>query len=113
MLLGLFSVSVFATDFKLTSLEKVLIEVESFLRHSGCKTQLGHNGVVQASKDSSTVSVKIIFFNSDNSIDQGVVCYISTNDATLYDSLSQDLDSFGALNNIKINIIKMENYSSL
>lgn len=113
MLLGLLSVSVSATDFKLTSLERVLIEAESFLRHSGCKTQLGHNGVVQASKYSSSISVKVIFLNTDNSIDQGVVCYISTNDATLYDSLSKDLDSFGALNNIKINIIKTENYSSL
>lgn len=112
-LLGLFSVSVFAVDFKFSSQERVQIEVESFLRHSGCKTQLGKNGLVHASKDSSKMEVKVISLNSDNSQDQGVICYISTNNAASFDSLSKDLDLFGLLNNIKIEIIKTDNHSSL
>lgn len=113
MFLGLFSVSVFAVDFKLTPSEKVQIEVESFLRHSGCKTKLSQNGTVHASKDNSTVSVKSISLNRDDSQPESVLCYISTTNTALYDSLYQDLNIFGTLYNINIDIMKFKGDSPL
>ncbi len=104
-LLGLFSVSLFAVDFGLSSSEKVQIETESFLRHSGWTTEFQNNGVVTAYKDSSSIKVTVIALHSDD-LPQGVVCYISTSDTPIYDSLSQDLASFGSLYNTAINIIR-------
>jgi len=105
-MLGLFSVSVFAIDSNLTSQERVQTEAESFLRHSGYKTKIDKNGVVHSSKNNSTIRVKIIALSSDGPNDQGVLCYISTKDSVLYDSLSKDLDSFEKLSNINITIMK-------
>jgi len=109
ILTGVLSLSVFGADnFGLTNTQRIIIETESFLRHSGYRTLLPENGIVKAINGSSSVKVKLISLSSDSKIDQGVVCYVSTSDSDIFDKLSSDLESFASLHNITINLIRAE-----
>ncbi|HBM14932.1 MAG TPA: hypothetical protein DD381_01060 [Lentisphaeria bacterium] len=95
-----------ANNFGLTSQQRILIEAESYLRHSGYSTFTTRYGnYVKAKKDHSEITLKLVSLSSDSDEDQGVACYITTFDEKAFVDLSKDLESFASLNNIQINIL--------
>ena len=98
-----------ANEFGLTSQQRILIETESFLRHSGYSTSITQYGsILKAKKDSSTLTIKIISLSSDSTSDQGVICYVTASDSSIFEKLSSDLKSFAALIGIHINVVRTQ-----